>query len=286
MKKFQVKFKTALLLFSISSIIVSCHNSTKVDTNSSNNQKTKLDTVTSLKDLNKDSFYFKASEKKLFKMKSISRDSVFSEPELSNNATSSCKTGTDCIGDAFAGQHRKAAKTSIFHGDPEEYDNVDSILSHLPASDDAMINNPDISEDCSSERTSPEKHFVSIKTAFIYGIYREADNDFHMIIGNGEKGGNGMQLLNVEIAGLPDESSPDYQKLKEIRDKIISKFGDIQCKDNAYKTADLIPISIEGSLFYDIDHAPGKVGFTKDGISYHPTTAWEIHPASSIIFSE
>ena len=35
---------------------------------------------------------------------------------------------------------------------------------------------------------------VTIDTAYIYGIYREDDNDFHMIIGNG-KTGAGMHLL-------------------------------------------------------------------------------------------
>lgn len=42
----------------------------------------------------------------------------------------------------------------------------------------------------------------------------------------------------------------------------------------------LIPISVKGSLFYDIDHPPGHVSFG----NYKPTTAWEIHPVQKIKF--
>jgi hypothetical protein len=41
-------------------------------------------------------------------------------------------------------------------------------------------------------------------------------------------------------------------------------------------------VTVEGSLFYDVDHAPGAVG-PRD---MKPTTAWEIHPITQIQVNE
>ena len=41
-----------------------------------------------------------------------------------------------------------------------------------------------------------------------------------------------------------------------------------------------IPVKVQGSLFYDIDHEPGVIGPT----GFRPKTAWEIHPVTDIEF--
>jgi hypothetical protein len=40
-----------------------------------------------------------------------------------------------------------------------------------------------------------------------------------------------------------------------------------------------IPVIVEGSLFFDIDHVAGVVG--PQGM--RPTTAWEIHPITKLV---
>lgn len=189
--------------------------------------------------------------------------------------------GQKCSGEIFAGTDRAMAKTheatdgidTSFNGFDEFY------TSGLLKPDEEMIQyTPPITKKPESPRVSEEKYNVSVDTVYIYGIYREDDNDFHMIIGNG-KTGSSMKLLNAEVSGLPEDTSDSL--LIVVRNKIIARFGDIACKDGAYKPVNaLIPIQIRGSIFFDIDHKAGIVGF---GI-YKPTTAWELHPVTGIKF--
>jgi len=267
-----------------------------------------LDTLRSLEDTKKDVFYYELDNGSVYKLKHVSKDSIdYGEEEEEDTmetsmsssqsflsfffssaaaAPASCKTGEDCEGDIYAGRDRKQVKTSIYHGTIENFNEVKDLLNTLASDDDMRNHNPKISKACESERVAEEKRSVRIKSAYLYGIYREPDNDFHVIIGNGVWGGSGMKLMNIEISALPDdESSSDYKKLSKVRDKIIEEFGELKCHQGAFKPVDeLIPISVEGSLFYDIDHAPGIVGFTSDGIKIKPKTAWEIHPVTKIIF--
>ena len=85
--------------------------------------------------------------------------------------------------------------------------------------------------------------------------------------------------MNVEVSGLPDKSSPNYTVMKDLRDKIVGKFGKI-CGTKKLFINKPIKISISGSLFYDIDHKPGVVGYK----NLKPKTAWEIHPVTDITF--
>jgi hypothetical protein len=266
-----------------------------------------LDTFRTLQNVKKDLFYFKMNNGSVYKMKKVKPDSVEYSPEDSAEPTSSlfqqvtsllfssafanpanhCKTGEDCDGEIFAGQDRKKAKTSTYHGTLKHFDNVGDILKWLPSDDDMRKNHePKISTACDCGRTPEEQYAVKIESAYLYGIYREKDNDFHVIIGNGDWGGSSMKLLNIEIGALPDdETSADYARLSRVRDRIIQEFGELQCGNGAYKPVDeLIPISVEGSLFYDIDHPAGNVGFTSDGVKVKPKTAWEIHPVTKISF--
>ncbi|HEX9509381.1 MAG TPA: hypothetical protein VF939_02785 [Puia sp.] len=186
-----------------------------------------------------------------------------------------------CNGDVFAGTDRAMAKThEVTDGVDTSFTAFDDFYSSgLLIADDQMIqHDPPIEKISESPRVAEEKFNVSIDTVYIYGIYREDDNDFHMIIGNG-KTGSDRQLLNAEISGLPGDT--DDSLLIAVRNKIITRFGDIACRDGAYKpVGTLIPIQIRGSVFFDIDHKAGVVGF---GI-YKPKTAWELHPVIGITF--
>lgn len=189
-------------------------------------------------------------------------------------------TSEDCQGAVFAGKDRALVKTHTVSGHLVSFSNLNDLFaSGLLIPDETMRNGESgVKKDPEGERVDVEKKTVLIKQAFLYGIYRESDNDFHIIIGNGLAGSK-RKLFNIEISGLPGDAP--NSTLKTPRKKIIARFGDIRCNDGAFKPIDkLIPIRIKGALFYDIDHPPGHVGFG----NYKPKTAWEIHPVQQIIF--
>jgi len=182
------------------------------------------------------------------------------------------------VNDSYAGHDRKAAKTTIVTATTEPFNTLPALMKTL-ADDDYMRGyEPPISKDSDSQRVEEELRNVSVKTAYIFVIYREGDNDFHVIIGSNKDSGK-AQLMNVEVSGLPDKSSPDYTVMKDLRDKVTAKLGNITGTKKVFTTSP-IKISISGSLFYDIDHKPGIVGYG----TLKPKTAWEIHPVTGIEF--
>ena len=92
--------------------------------------------------------------------------------------------------------------------------------------------------------------------------------------------GESPRFINVEISGLP--SSGQFRTpLKQVRDKFKAYLGTEISGSGYHKFVDApIPVTITGSLFYDIDHPPGVVGPT----GMRPKTAWEIHPVTDIEF--
>jgi hypothetical protein len=248
------------------------------------------DTVPSLAGVKKKAVVLKLSEKSYYTMQRITPAAiVYGEGERAKlvhgisappvSATAPFYPGAvACSADEFAGVDRAIAKTHLTTSPVKTFHNIDKFFSSgLLISDNQMMHHqPAIDKSPQSPRVKEELFDIIVDTAYIYGLYREADNDFHMIIGNGKKGA-AMKLLNVEIAGLPNTGN----ELKAVRDTIIGKFGNLACGDGAFKpVGKFIPISVEGSFFYDIDHQPGLVGF---GL-YKPKTAWEIHPVKRIVF--
>jgi hypothetical protein len=250
-----------------------------------------IDTVTTLQNQTSKFVVLKVADNKHYKMERIPPSQIsHTETEkavpkgIDNTAAPSATTSpffpaaTECGGDRFAGKDRAVAKTHLNSAQKKTFATIDALFaSGLLTSDKQMRHlTPPISKDPNSTRVGNEIKEVEITKAFLYGIYKEKDNDFHVIIGNG-KSGSQMKLLNIEIAALPDAGTA----LQAPRDEIINRFGDLNCGDGAFKpVGTLIPIKVEGSLFYDIDHAAGLVGFG----AFKPKTAWEIHPVKNIQF--
>lgn len=277
-------------IYLVASIILVCISSSHSQGVIRSSRKAVIrDTVTSLAGYKKQIVFLKVSEKKVYKMQRI-------DPSVIVHGENEGKMGAvqmesaplakhpyyngaiDCSGELFAGTDRAVPKTHLVSAPIEVFASVDELLGKLKSDDEMRNHNPIITKDPESERVEEENKNVVINEAFIYGIYREKDNDFHIILGNG-KPGAGMRLINIEVAGLPDSGD----ELKKVRDKIITRFGDISCNDGAFKpVGTLIPVKVTGSLFYDIDHAPGIVGF---GI-FKPKKSWEIHPVKDIIFMD
>src|SRR5262249_42444455 len=101
----------------------------------------------------------------------------------------------------FTGVQRKVAKTSIAKAPTETFDTLDDLLVTLPADAKMTKHKQPISKAASSDRVAEEKRNVTV-TAYLYAASREADNDFHLIIG-GDPDDEDRLYMNVEISGLP-----------------------------------------------------------------------------------
>jgi hypothetical protein len=194
---------------------------------------------------------------------------------------SAVKSSFDCDDGSFGGNDRREVKTSYFSGKKITKDNVAELLKVLPT-EDFMRNNhqPPISRDGDSPRAAEEKSVAVIKDAWIIVFKRvHDDNDYHVIVSSDSDYKKGT-LMNIEIAGLPDASSPAYDKLKKVRDDFEKKVikGRYCSESWAMYVSNPIKVSFSGNIFYDIDHAPGAVG--PDG--YRPQVSWEVHPVLSI----
>jgi hypothetical protein len=177
----------------------------------------------------------------------------------------------------FAGNDRKAAKTSISAANVESFSNVGDLLASLPDDSSMLDHQPPITKDATSNRVTEEQRNVLVD-AFIYAAKSESDNDFHLILGtNGTA--DTRQYLNGEVSGLP-RTGPARATLSAVREKFKAQFASHPIGSSYHQFNPPIPVRVSGSLFYDVDHAPGVVG---PG-NLKPTTSWEIHPITNIEF--
>jgi hypothetical protein len=181
--------------------------------------------------------------------------------------------------DDFVGHHRKAAKTSIATGDVKSFDTLLDLLHTLVPDKKMRALDPPISKDPSSDRVEQEKRNVSVR-GFIYAVKFEEDHDYHVILGL-DPDAAAEAYLNVEVSGLP-QGGPHRAKLKAARATFKEFFAERNVHfGGSYKKFDPpIPVRMEGSLFFDVDHKAGVVG--PQGM--RPKTAWEIHPVTKIEF--
>lgn len=184
----------------------------------------------------------------------------------------------DQIKAKFRGKHRKYSKTHISDSDIESFDDLEALLETLPSEDDMRDHDPEITKDLNSHRATEENRNVSVPT-FICAIKYEADQDWH-IIGAAENDCDTGPFFNYEISGLPGNNAFAFDTLLEVRNSFAGILDNDLPGPGSYRKFENtpIPVIIEGSLFYDIDHSPGVVG--PDGM--RPNTSWEIHPVTQI----
>ncbi len=234
-----------------------------------------LDTITSLADQKDTVAYFRAPDGKVYKVELADENGNLVKPQSYVEKTTD---SLYCITDLFLGTERKNAKSTFLIKTIKFYNTVNALKVTL-AADSIMRNlNPAITTAINSPRVIQEKRNVNIKTAFIYAISRENDNDFHLIIGD-TLPYNAAKSLNVELAGIPNPANTSKDTLTKVRTKVEAYFGE-KCSGAYSVFTPPIKISVSGSLFYDIGHPPGLVG---TGI-YKPSSSWEIHPMSDIVF--
>ena len=184
-------------------------------------------------------------------------------------------------GDSFRGTSRKAAKLSIAAGKPDAFDDLKKLIQDLPDDDDMADHDPPITTKADSDRVAEEKRNVRVE-AFLYAASREDDNDFHLIIGRNPQRSPSM-YMTVELSGLPPKSSRHFSRLSKTRAAYKTFFAD-NMPGTTYDFYDPpIPVTVEGSLFFDMSHArgskPGPSSLRRD-----IPTIWEIHPISKIEF--
>jgi hypothetical protein len=177
----------------------------------------------------------------------------------------------------FRGKDRAGAKTSIADGAPMlEFASVVKLQDSLPGDDEMQHHDPPITRQ-SNERMSEELRNVHV-SAWIYAIKYETDNDWHLITGTDPSGD--PRYFNAEVSGLPSKTAASYAKLLGVRKSLADILNDDLPGPGSYRKYDPpIAVTIEGSVFYDVDHEPGAVG---PG-DMKPTTAWEIHPITGLM---
>jgi len=176
-------------------------------------------------------------------------------------------------GDDFAGTDRKAAKISISDAYMEPFDDLSDLVKSLTS--DAKMVKLKIPLGPDSDRVQEEERNVHVDV-WLYAASRENDNDFHTILGR-DPDTTPRLFMNAEVSGLPPGGDA-RQTLKDVRDALEAIVQ--QTPGLGYDFYDPpIPITVEGSLFFDATHAKGgKPGPAK----VKPKSIWEIHPVTTL----
>lgn len=185
------------------------------------------------------------------------------------------------VGDAYRGKDRKAAKLSIAAAQVEGFEDIKVLIETLPSEEAMISHDPPITIDPESDRVEEEDRNVRFR-AFLYAASREADNDFHLIVGRDPQ--LDPMYMTMEVSGLPPEDSEYFSKLKATRDAYKEFFGD-HLPGASYDFYDPpIPIEVEGSLFFDMTHSANPPDKRPGPHARKPRTIWETHPVTNILF--
>jgi len=186
-------------------------------------------------------------------------------------------------GHHFRGKARKAAKISISNAPTEVFADLADLIESLPAEADMIDHHPPIGTGLTSRRVPEEHRNVRVR-AFLYAASREDDNDFHLIVGR-DPNASPLVCMTVELSGTPPEGSRHFAKLKAAREAFKAFFaanpGDLPgFRYDFYDPP--IPVEVEGSLFFDIQHAAGSRPGPDDLRLFLPVI-WEVHPIAKFV---
>ncbi|HET6990502.1 MAG TPA: hypothetical protein VFJ43_04220, partial [Bacteroidia bacterium] len=180
------------------------------------------------------------------------------------------------------GEIRADVKTSYVNAIPDTFESIKKLRNWLP--DDEYMHKYTEAKHNNSSRTKEESHNVYLYNLFIFGVKREDDNDFHVILGSSKSLEKEQAFFSAEISGLPDTSSAFYKKLRGVRSTFMQHFGEDTKKEYVFvASAKNPPIPIDyicGSLFFDNHHYNGHSSVQ----GYKVCSAWEIHPVTAIGF--
>ncbi|HKD79044.1 MAG TPA: hypothetical protein VKH81_05080 [Candidatus Angelobacter sp.] len=183
-------------------------------------------------------------------------------------------------GDNYQGTDRKAAKLSKATGQLENFADLQDLIKSLTA--DAAMAKLKIKTIATSNRVQQEERNVHVK-AFLYASSKEADNDFHMIVGR-DPNSTPEMYMTMEVSGLPPKGNAafDFTDLDAARNSFKTFFGADKLPQAHYDFYHPpIPIEVQGSLFWDATHAKGQRPGPQSLKSRMPVI-WEVHPVISI----
>ena len=186
------------------------------------------------------------------------------------------------VSDNFAGTKRKAAKLSISNAPVETFGDLKALIKTFPNDSKMIKHKPNITDDAKSDRVDEEKRNIRV-SAFLYAASRETDNDFHLIIGTDPKGTK-LVCMTMEVSALPPKTAASFARVNKARDsfkKLVSNKLP-GAGYNFYRPP--IPVTIGGSLFFDITHANGGHPGPQD-LRPHIPTIFEVHPITEIAFA-
>jgi hypothetical protein len=180
-------------------------------------------------------------------------------------------------GDNFGGTDRKAAKLSIANAPTENLKDLNALIASLPSID--TMKNLKIPTSATSNRVKQEMRNIRV-SGFLYAASREADNDFHLIVGASLQSSQEV-YMTMEISGLPPQNSPAFGPLNSARNAYKKFFGAKLPGAGYHFYQPPIPVTIEGSLFFDATHSSGQRPGPPSLKSRMPTI-FEVHPITSI----
>ncbi len=185
--------------------------------------------------------------------------------------------------DIFNGTDRKTPKTTVVHdGENQIFQDVDELIGFFesPERKQEQWWGTVIKKTTEERNAQIELVNVTVQDAWIYEISKQADNDYHLLIGV-SLGNDAGRYLNAEISAINAES-PDTKELWELRKSFKQQFedheGSLPALNNFIQPATPIHIRLSGSIFLDADHGRRKVGHG----NIKNFTSWEIHPITSI----
>ncbi len=184
--------------------------------------------------------------------------------------------------DVFRGSIRASVKTSFVNLPTDTFQSIKELRNWLP--DDEYMHKSTEAKTNTAPRTKEENHSICLADVYIFGIKREDDNDFHVILGSSKSLEKSQPFLTAEISGLPDSTSPFFAILAAVRHHFKNWIGTDISKELVFVASKKNPPIhldyISGSLFFDNHHygAHSKVD------SYKVFSAWEIHPVTKIVF--
>src|SRR5258708_120639 len=144
-----------------------------------------------------------------------------------------------------------------------------------------VTHTPHIPTAPTTNRVKEEKRNIKL-TGFLYASTHEDDNDFHLIIGRAP-GTAPPVYFTAEISGLPPANSNSFPMLKAARDVFKGHFGSSVPGSGYDFYTPPIPVSIEASLFFDMNHASGTPPGPPSLRPQMPVI-WEAHPITKILF--
>lgn len=184
--------------------------------------------------------------------------------------------------DLFRGEIRSEAKTSFVSAVADTFESIKKLRNWLP--DDEYMHKSTDAKHNNTPRTSEESHNVYLADLYIFGVKKEDDNDYHLILASSKKLEKDQPYFSAEISGLPDSTSQFFSTLSTVRNTFLSYFGDDANKEYVFVASEKHPpihlLYIKGSLFFD-NHHYGAHSSVK---GFKVCSAWEIHPITAIKF--